>query len=435
MKYLKSLITKNNNKSSIIGVIGMGYVGMSISLTFVNAGFKVIGFDTDKKKIQKIKNKKSYISSISSDDINSMMSKGLEVTVNFSKISLVDVIIICVPTPLTRLGNPDLKYLTSSINSIIPHIKEGQLISLESTTYPGTTEEEIVPRLKKNNFKIGKNIFLCYSPEREDPGNKNYSTKIIPKVIGGYSKNCLEAAVSIYSKSIKKIVPVSSIQVAEMTKLHENIHRLVNIGLVNEMKMICDKFNIDIREVIEAAKTKPFGFTPYYPGPGAGGHCVPVDPMYLTWKAKQYSSKTRFISLAQKVNEEMPKWILDKLLKELSFKEKKLNKLKVLFIGVTYKKNINDLRESPSIKLMKLFQKKKALIKYHDPYVQNLKLDIFAKKIKSIKLHAKNIINQDLVVITTDHDDIDYSLIYENSKLILDTRGKYSGIDKKIINA
>ena len=234
----------------------------------------------------------------------------------------------------------------------------------------------------------------------------------------------------------KKIVSVSSIKVAEMTKLHENIYRLVNIGLVNEMKMICDKFNIDIREVIEAAKTKPFGFTPFYPGPGAGGHCIPVDPTYLTWKAKQYSSKTRFISLAQKVNKEMPKWTLDKLLKELSLRKKKLNKLKVLFIGITYKKNIDDLRESPSIELMKLFKKKKAIIKYHDPYIKYFKHSIFAKKIeKSIELRSKNIVNQDLVVITTDHDIIDYRLIYENAKLILDTRGKYSSSDKKIINA
>ena len=302
--------------------------------------------------------KKSYISSISSKDIKKAFSKGFKVTSDFSKIRSVDVIILCVPTPLNKNNKPELKYLTSSINSIIPYIKKGQLISLESTTYPGTTEEEIVSRLEKNDFKIGKDIFVCYSPEREDPGNIKYSTKTIPKVIGAYSQNCLKVAVSIYSKCIKKIVSVSSIKVAEMTKLHENIYRLVNIGLVNEMKMICDKFNIDIREVIEAAKTKPFGFTPFYPGPGAGGHCIPVDPTYLTWKAKQYSSKTRFISLAQEVNKKMPKWTLDKLLKELRLRKKKLNKLKVLFIGIAYKKNINDLRESPSIELMKLFKKK-----------------------------------------------------------------------------
>ena len=430
------IIRKNNNKSSVIGIIGLGYVGMPLSLSFVKSGLKVIGFDIDKKKIEKIKNKKSYIWSITPEDIDNALSKGFEVTLDFSKINLVDVIIICVPTPLTKYGQPELKYLINSINLILPHLKNGQLISVESTTYPGTTEEEIIPRLNQKGFEVGKDIYVCYSPEREDPGNKSYSTRTIPKIVGAYSKNCLEVAVSTYSLAIKKVIPVSSLRVAEMTKLHENIYRLINIGLVNEMKMICDKLKIDIHEVIQAAKTKPFGFTPYYPGPGVGGHCIPIDPNYLTWKAKQFSTETRFITLAQAINKEMPNWILDKVLEALNIRGKILNNLKVLFVGIAYKKNVDDVRESPSIKLINLFHENKAIINYHDPYIKYFKFDFSEKKLqKSIDIEAKEISKYDLVVIATDHDNIDYQLIYNNAKIILDTRGRYSSVDKKIINA
>tara|TARA_Y100000389_G_scaffold143669_1_gene141973 strand:+ start:14245 stop:15555 length:1311 start_codon:yes stop_codon:yes gene_type:complete len=436
MKYKDKIIENNNKKSSVIGIIGLGYVGIPLSLSFVKAGFKVIGFDIDKKKVEQIKKKKSYIWSISSKDISSALSKGFDATVDFSKISLVDVIIICVPTPLTKYGQPELSYLIGSINSIIPYIKKGQLISVESTTYPGTTEEEVIPRLQQKGFIVGKDIYVCYSPEREDPGNESYSTRTIPKIVGAFSKDCLEVALSIYSIAIKKVIPVSSIQVAEMTKLHENIYRLINIGLVNEMKMICSKLKIDIHEVIKAASTKPFGFTPYYPGPGVGGHCIPIDPNYLTWKAKQFSIETKFINLAQTINEEMPNWILDKLLEELNLRGKILNNLKVLFIGISYKKNVDDVRESPAIKLINLFNENKAEISYHDPFLEHFKFDFSEKKPqKSIKLKPKNISSYDLIVIATDHDNIDYQLIYDNAKLILDTRGKYSNGDKKIISA
>ena len=436
MEYKTAIIKKNNNKSSIIGVIGLGYVGMPLSLSFVKAGFKVIGFDIDNKKIEQIKKKKSYIWSITSENLNNAILKGFEVTDNFSKINDVDVIIVCVPTPLTRHGQPELKHLIDSINSIKPYLKKGQLISIESTTYPGTTEEELIPVLNKEGYVVGKDIYVCYSPEREDPGNESYSTRTIPKIVGAYSKDCLEVALSTYLTAIKKVVPVSSLRVAEMTKLHENIYRLINIGLVNEMKMICDKLKIDIHEVIKAAKTKPFGFTPYYPGPGVGGHCIPIDPNYLTWKAKQLSIETRFITLAQTINEEMPNWILDKLLEELNLRGKILNNLKVLFIGIAYKKNIDDVRESPSIKLINLFNENKAVIKYHDPYIKNFKFDFSdSESEKSIELKPQNISNHDLVVITTDHDNIDYEMIYENAKLILDTRGKYFSNDKKIISS
>jgi UDP-N-acetyl-D-glucosamine dehydrogenase len=436
MNHKSIILKKNNNKSSIIGVIGLGYVGMPLSLSFINSGLKVIGFDIDNLKIKQIKKKESYIWSISSKDIKNALSKGFEVTADYSKIRLVDIIIICVPTPLTKYGQPELKYLVQSINSIIPYIKKGQLISIESTTYPGTTEEELVPRLQKKGFTVGKDIYVCYSPEREDPGNESYSTRTIPKVVGGYSKDCLEVAVSTYLLAIKKVVPVSSIRIAEMTKLHENIYRLINIGLVNEMKMICDKMNIDIHEVIRAAKTKPFGFTPYYPGPGIGGHCIPIDPNYLTWKAKQFSIETRFITLAQTINKEMPQWILDKLLEELNKRGKILNNLKVLFIGIAYKKNIDDVRESPAIKLIKLFHENKAKINYHDPCVKSYKFDFLKNKLhKSIKFQPNNISKYDLIIITTDHDNIDYKMLHKYAKLILDIRGKYSKKDKKIIKA
>ena len=431
-----SIIKKIEKKLAVVGIIGLGYVGMPLSLSFVNAGFKVIGFDIDSIKVDQIKNKKSHIWSISSKDLTEAMQKGFEPTVDISKISLVDIIIFCVPTPLTEYDQPELKYIIDSVKSIVPYLKQGQLISIESTTYPGTTEEEVIPRLEKSGLVVGKDIYVCYSPEREDPGNESYSTRTIPKIVGAYSDNCLDVAVSIYSQAVNKVVTVSSIKVAEMTKLHENIYRLINIGLVNEMKMICDKMKINIHEVVKAAQTKPFGFTAYYPGPGVGGHCIPIDPHYLTWKAKQFSIATKFITLAQTINEDMPKWILDKLLEELNLRGLILNNLNILFIGIAYKKNVDDIRESPSIKLMKLLNHNKALIDYHDPYIKNFKFNFLKKKEKeSIDLKAKNIANYDLVVIATDHDNIDYKLIYQNAKLILDSRGRYYGNDKKIINA
>lgn len=409
---------------------------MPLSLSFVREGLKVIGFDIDKKKIEKIKNKESYIWSISSENISNALSNGFEVTNNYSKIKQVDVIILCVPTPLTEYDQPDLQYLIRSINSILPFIKKEQLISIESTTYPGTTEEELIPKLIKKGFVIGEDIYVCYSPEREDPGNESYSTRTIPKIVGAFSKNCLEMAVSTYSLAIKKVVPVSSLRVAEMTKLYENIYRLINIGLVNEMKMICEKMNIDIHEVIRAAKTKPFGFTAYYPGPGIGGHCIPIDPNYLTWKAKQYSIETRFINLAQTINQEMPQWILEKLLEALNSKGKILNNLNVLFIGIAYKKNIDDIRESPAIKLLILIHQNKALVNYHDPYVKSLNLDDIGINLQnSIELNPENISKYDLVIITTDHDNVDYKMIYKHAELILDVRGKFLQNNEKIIRA
>ncbi len=434
MVFEPKIIKKNRNKSSVIGVIGLGYVGLPLCLSFVNEGLKVIGFDIDIHKIDQIRKKQSHIWSISSKNISDALSKGFAVTTDYSKISLVDIIIICVPTPLTRYNQPELKYIIQSINSIMPYVKKGQLISVESTTYPGTTDEELIPKLKQKGFVIGRDVYVCYSPEREDPGNESYSTRTIPKIVGGYSKACLEVAVSTYSLAIKKVVPVSSLRVAEMTKLHENIYRLINIGLVNEMKIICDKMNIDIHEVIKAAKTKPFGFTPYYPGPGIGGHCIPIDPNYLTWKAKQFDLETRFITLAQTINKEMTQWILDKLLEELNLRGKILNNLKVLFIGIAYKKNIDDVRESPAIKLINLFYENMANINYHDPYINHFKFDFSGDEIqKSIDLLPQKISQYDLVVIATDHDNIDYKLIYNNAELILDTRGKYLSKDKKII--
>ena len=431
MNYKSIILKKNNCKSSIIGVIGLGYVGMPLSLSFSKSGIKVIGFDIDKKKIEQINKKESYIWSISSKDIGKAISKGFEATNDFSKISLVDAVIICVPTPLNKFDQPELKYLIQSINSVVSNVKKGQLISIESTTYPGTTEEELIPRLIKKSFIVGKDIFVCYSPEREDPGNESFATRTIPKIIGGYTKNCLEVGISIYSLGIKKVVPVSSLRIAEMTKLHENIYRLINIGLVNEMKMICDKLSINIHEVITAAKTKPFGFTPYYPGPGIGGHCIPIDPLFLNYAAKKYGYDSKFVKLSADVNIKTVKFIEKKVISFLIKNNIKLSSANILFLGLAYKKNIDDYRESASLKLFDLLTRKKIKkIKFYDPH---FKKDNIPKNINLLKkLTAKNLLEFDLVILLTDHDRFDYKFIDKNSKKIIDCRGRFSISDKII---
>ena len=430
----KKLLELAESKEITIGIIGLGYVGMPLALSFVKAGFQVIGFDIDKTKIEQINRFESYIWSISSSDLSEALKKGLTVTNDMSKSSTADVLIICVPTPLNKNDQPDLKYVLDSTDAILPFLRNGQLISLESTTYPGTTEEEILPRIEKAGYIVGEDIFLCYSPEREDPGNESYSTRTIPKIVGGYSKACLELGVKIYSKAVIKVVPVSSTRVAEMSKLHENIYRSINIGLVNEMKMVCDKMKIDIHEVIRAANTKPFGFNAYYPGPGVGGHCIPIDPLYLSWKARELSIETKFIDLASKINRSMPAWILKKVSDELNIRNTVFDNLQILFVGISYKKNVDDIRESPSIELMKLFKKNNSNIHYSDPYIPELKIETEVT-LKSVKLNHENIRLFDIVVITTDHDNIDYKLILKSSKLIVDTRGVYKMNDPKIIKA
>ncbi len=432
----EQLINKFKNKSALIGIIGLGYVGVPLMLRYSQAGFNVIGFDIDGNKVNQLKVGKSYIKHIDSQMIKDSLQRGLVATTSFEQIVECDAIILCVPTPLNKYREPDLNFVITTVESILPHLRQGQLLSLESTTYPGTTNEELFPRCASTGLKVGENFFLVYSPEREDPGNPDFDTRTIPKVVGGYTPACLEAGIALYESAIDQVVPVSSTQTAEMTKLLENIHRAVNIGLVNEMKIIADKMGIDIHEVVRAAATKPFGFTPFYPGPGWGGHCIPIDPFYLTWKAKAYGLKTHFIELAGEVNTNMPKWVIGKLMDALNDRKKSLNGSRVLILGITYKKNIDDMRESPSVTLMELLTEKGAIIDYSDPFVP-----VFPKMrehffdLKSVKITKQGLKQYDCVILATDHDQFDYQLIREHARLILDTRGVYLNDLENIIKA
>lgn len=430
------LIKKFEDKKSLVGIIGLGYVGLPLALTFVNSNVKIIGFDIDKRVISNIKNGKSYIKSISNKEIKAALEKKFKVTDDFKKIKLLDAIIICLPTPVDEYNVPDLSYITSTIDKILPYLKKNQLLSLESTTYPGTTDEIIRSKLKLRNFRLGEDYFLVYSPEREDPGNKDFNTKNIPKIIGGYSKKCLATGIALYKSALDIVYPVSSMRVAEMTKLLENIHRAVNIGLVNEMKIVADKMDINIHEVIKAAATKPFGFVPYYPGPGLGGHCIPIDPFYLTWKAKEYGVKTKFIELAGEINSQMPQWVIDKTADALNVKKKSINKSKILILGVAYKKDVNDTRESPSLEIIKILKNLGAIVDYSDSYVPEiLNLRKYKYKMKSVKIDPKKISSYDAIIIVTNHSNFDYELIVKNAKLIIDTRDVFSKSIRNVIKA
>lgn len=428
INYKKILIDKIKSNKSIIGIIGLGYVGLPLAISCVK-NLKVIGFDIDPLKINSLKKNKSYIFSITNEQVKIARKNNFKITDNFSKLKLCDCIIICVPTPLNKFKQPDLSHVFDSIKTIKKNLNKGQLICLESTTYPGTTEEEILPLISKTGLKVGEDFFLAYSPEREDPGNKQYVTNQIPKLVGGVTSSCLDVASSLYNKIVQKVVNVSSPRVAEMTKLHENCFRLINTGFVNEMKILCDKFNINIHEVIEAASTKPFGFTPFYPGPGVGGHCIPIDPYYLSWKARQLSIDTEFINLANKINQNMPKWVIKKVNRELRQKFLSLKNSKVLFIGVSYKKNIDDLRESPSLQIIKEVYKYTNNISYSDNFIKKIDLRLYSNKnvkLVSKRLNKSLIKSFDIIFITTDHDYIDYHQIKENAKIIVDTRGVFT---------
>jgi UDP-N-acetyl-D-glucosamine dehydrogenase len=464
---MNNLISKIKNHQSIVGVIGLGYVGLPLAIRFSEEGFKVVGFDIDKEKVDLLNGGKSYIKHIKEINITAMTNNGFIATVDFSEIVNVDAIIICVPTPLGVHNEPDLSYIHGTLENIKPHLKENQLLILESTTYPGTTEEILAPFIEsiqnpkspeasaqgdsspithhspvrrsdsadESLFTIGENFFLGYSPEREDPGNKNYTTKTIPKVVSGHTKNCLEVTTVLYDQIVDTSVPVSSTQIAEMTKILENIHRAVNIGLVNELKMVADKMDIDIYEVINAAATKPFGFTPYYPGPGLGGHCIPIDPFYLTWKAKEVGMNTRFIELAGEINTAMPRYVVQKISEALNEVGKSIKNSHIFILGLAYKKNVDDLRESPSLELIDILIDKGALVDYCDPYFSSIpetrkhQIELESKELKADILQS-----MDLVLLATDHDDFDYDLIGKESRLIIDTRGRFER-SKKIIKA
>lgn len=421
---------KISNKKITIAVIGIGYVGLPLCLRFLKKGFKVYGIDKDKKKIKNIRNGKSYLASVDNNVIKNALSLNFKTTHNFSVIKDVDIIIICVPTPLTKNKNPDMSFVRDAINRIKKYIKKNQMIILESTIYPGATEEFLLPALNKKKLKPGKDIFLAYSPEREDPGNKNFTIAKgnIPKIVSGYSSNCLELAKILYS-SITKIVKVSSIKTAEFTKLLENVYRSINIGFVNEMKLIANKMDINIYESIEAAKTKPFGFQAFYPGPGLGGHCIPIDPFILTWKAKKFGLMTRFIELSAKINNSMPQYAINILIKALKKSRKKLSKSKILILGISYKKNSDDIRESPSVRIISILKKFNCKIFFSDPFFKKKsELKNLEKKIqaKNIILNAKNIQKFDASILVTDHDNFDYNLIEKYSKIIIDCRNKFT---------
>ncbi len=427
------LIEKIQNKSANIGIIGLGYVGLPLSLEFANKGFNVLGFDLDENKIKYLMRGESYIKHIGSEKIKKSVSEGkLGATSDFAKITDMDAIIICVPTPLNEYREPDMSYVVGTANTISKYLHKGQIIILESTTYPGTTKDILLPLFENakssgnGKFKVGKDFFLAFSPEREDPNNSKYSTSTIPKVVGGMTEECLKIATALYEQVIVKTVPVSSPSVAEATKLLENIYRSVNIALVNELKMVFDRMDIDIWEVIAAASTKPFGFTAFYPGPGLGGHCIPIDPFYLTWKAREYEINTKFIELAGEINTYQPYYVVDKAIEVLNKNKLHLNGSRVLILGASYKKDIDDMRESPSLKLIELFIKREALVDYTDPYIPTLpKTRKYNFAMESVDLTAESIKNYDLVVLSTDHTDFDYKMISSNAKAILDTRNAF----------
>ncbi|WP_047249866.1 nucleotide sugar dehydrogenase [Chromobacterium subtsugae] len=432
----QQLLNRIADKSAVIGIVGLGYVGLPLMLRFAEVGYKVLGFDIDQSKVDALMAGKSYIEHISADSIATALERGFEATTDFSRVPEADTLILCVPTPLNKYREPDLSFVLDTMDSLVPYLREGQLVSLESTTYPGTTDEELLPRMESRGLKVGDNAFLVFSPEREDPGNPNFTTRTIPKVCGGVTEACQEIGVALYSAVIDKVVPVSSTRAAEMTKLLENIHRAVNIGLVNEMKIVADKMGIDIHEVIRAAATKPFGFVPYYPGPGLGGHCIPIDPFYLTWKAREYGVNTRFIELAGEVNSNMPDYVVSKVAAALNQRKKSINGSSVLVLGIAYKKNVDDMRESPSVFLMEKLRDLGAEVAYSDPHVPVFpKMREHKFDLKSVALNAETVAGYDCVLLATDHDKFDYAMLKANAQLLVDSRGKYLEPAEHIVKA
>jgi UDP-N-acetyl-D-glucosamine dehydrogenase len=418
---LRELEKRIFNKKVIVGIIGLGYVGLPLAVTFAKKGFRVTGIDIDKDRIERLKKGELYILDVPPPDFRKAREDGLlSVTTDFSVIRKFDAVIICVPTPLNKTKEPDVSYILSAVESIKQYMKRGQIIVLESTTYPGTTEEIMLPMLESTGLKEGKDFYLAFSPERVDPGNAIYKTENTPKIIGGMSKDSTHIAKLLYEQVIETVIPVSSSKVAEMVKLLENTFRIVNIALVNEILIMCDRLGIDVWEVIEAARTKPYGFMPFYPGPGVGGHCIPVDPIYLSWKARGHGFEARFIDLASHVNSQMPHYVVEKIRDGLNERKKSIKGSRVLMIGVAYKKDVKDLRESPALEIISILQKKGAHVSYYDPYLPYLKMN--GIDLKSVKLDKPSIEAADCVVIVTDHSNIDYRFIAKNSRLVVDTR-------------
>ncbi len=427
------LLNKILEKKSKIGVFGLGYIGLPRCIQFAKKNFKVLGFDNDRKKLEKLKNKKSYLTTVQNKDLIALNKSKFFPTNDLKLVKTLDIIIICLPTPLKN-NKPDLSYLRKTLKSIIQYLKEDQLIVLESTSYPGTTEEEIIRPLK-SKFKIGKNFFICFSPERDDPG-RLIDTYKINRLISGKSSKCKNLGSKLYKQIFKNVKIMNTIEEAEMSKIYENVYRAINIGLVNELKKICHKMNIDFFKVIEGAKTKPYGFKAFYPGPGLGGHCIPIDPFYLTWKAKKFGITSKFIELSGEINNSMPNWIVLNIEKYFKNTKSQIKNKKALILGVAYKKNINDTREAPSLKIIDLLIKKKCKVHYSDPYIKKLKKfrNYKFQNLKSINLSKKNLKFYDFVVLVTDHDKFDKKKILNNAKLIFDTRNffKFNKSDKVI---
>lgn len=434
--YSERLIKKLIDRQATIGIFGMGYVGQPLALRYAQLHYKVIGFDIDQAKVDRLNNGESDIEHIPNSAIATANSLGMESTTDISRAKQVDALILCVPTPLNKYREPDLRYVLETTDSLVPYLRAGQVVSLESTTYPGTTEEELLPRITSRGLTVGEEIFLVYSPEREDPGNANFTTNTIPKVVGGHTHECLKVGKALYGQAINQIIPVTSTKVAEMTKLLENIHRAVNIGLVNEMKIVADRMGIDIFEVIDAAATKPFGFTAYYPGPGLGGHCIPIDPFYLTWKAREFGLHTRFIELSGEINRAMPEYVVGKVVNSLNKRRKPLLGSKVLVLGIAYKKNVDDMRESPSVEVMELLRGAGAEVSYSDPHVPKFpKMREHKFDLSSIALTPEAVADFDAVVLTTDHAKFDYEMIRANAQIIIDSRGVYRAPADNVVKA
>ena len=432
-----NFLQKIENKTAVIGIVGLGYVGLPLGLEFAEKDFFVLGFDIDETKIPVLNSGKTYIKHIKADRIkNAVDNKKFEATSDFSRLPEVDAIIIAVPTPLDEHREPDISFIENSGKAIAKYLRKGQIVVLESSTYPGTTDEVLLPLFENVEFTqnkenpkklvVGEDFYLAFSPEREDPNNPNFTTATIPKVVGGVTPNCSKIANAVYSGVIVKTVPVSSTRAAEATKLLENIYRSINIALVNELKMVFDRMGIDVWEVIDAASTKPFGFNAFYPGPGLGGHCIPIDPFYLTWKAREFEINTKFIELAGEINTYQPYYVVERTMDFLNEKRKTLNGSKVLLLGAAYKKNIDDMRESPSLKLIEILRERGAEVSYSDPYIPVLpKTRKYKFDMSSVELTEENIKKYDVILLSTDHDDFDYKFIVEHAQLIVDTRNAF----------
>jgi UDP-N-acetyl-D-glucosamine dehydrogenase len=420
--YKQQLLDRIHNRSAVIGIIGLGYVGLPLAVAFAQAGFKVIGLDLDAKKVTLLNDGQSYITDVPSADVAEIVrQERFYATTDYETLRHADIVSICVPTPLRKTKDPDMSYVISATESVAAIAHQGMLVVLESTTYPGTTEEILVPRMRQAGLQPGEDVFIAFSPERIDPGNKQYGVKNTPKVVGGFTEACREVACAYYATVAEQVVPVSSARAAEMVKLLENTFRAVNIGLVNEMALMCDKLDVDVWEVISAAATKPFGFMPFYPGPGLGGHCIPIDPLYLSWKLKTLNYTARFIELASEVNTAMPRYVVNKVADALNDDSKAVRGARIAVLGVAYKRDVDDVRESPALDIIQLLSERGALVSYHDPHVPSLRLE-HEKTIQSVELTAEWLRSADCVVIVTNHSAYDYQWIVENCHLLIDTR-------------